>query len=111
MKYKQTEIIQIRPEIPEHIGIDYNTTGPMGGDSGHGAYTLLKFYIDTGATHVLIKDEKGKLLFDGNNINSTGPVSIEISVGGDWEAAGFTKNLKLLGLALLKKEVIKSTNY
>jgi hypothetical protein len=111
MKYIQTETVQIRPAIPEHIGIDYETTGSMGGDAGHGAYTKLRFYADCGATNVLIQDQTGKILFDGNGVNSTCPVIIEISVGGDWESAGFTKNLKLLGLNLLKKEVIKSSNY
>jgi hypothetical protein len=111
MRYKQTQVIQIKPEISEHIGIDYETTGPMGGDSGHGAYTKLKLFIRNGATDVTIRDESGKIIFDGSNINSSGGATVEISVGGDWESAGFTKNLKLLGLALLKKEVIQSSAY
>lgn len=111
MKHKQTQVIQIKPEISEHIGIDYETTGKMGGDAGHGAYTKLKLYIENGATDVTIRDESGKIIFDGCNINSNGAATIEISAGGDWESSGFTKNLKLLGLALLKKEVIQSSNY
>jgi hypothetical protein len=111
MKHKQTEVIQIKPEISEHIGIDYETTGCMGGDAGHGAYTKLKFYIENGATDVTIQDETGKVIFDGSNINSNGSATIEISACGDWESAGFTKNLKLLGLRLLNEEVIKSSNH
>ena len=111
MKYKQTEIIQIKPEISEHVGIDYETTGPMGGDAGHGAHTKLKVYIENGSMDVTIMTEMGKVIFDGKNINSHGGVVVEISANGDWESAGFTKNLKLLGLKLLKKEVSQSSNY
>lgn len=111
MKYKQTEIIQIKPEISEHVGIDYETTGKMGGDAGHGAYTKLTFYIEHGSTDVIIRDVAGKIIFDGSNINNSGGAVIEISANGDWECAGFTKNLKLLGLKLLKKEVNQSSNY
>jgi len=111
MKHKQTQVIQIKPEISEHIGIDYETTGSIGGDAGHGAYTKLKLFIEHGATDVTIRDESGKIIFDGSNIFSSGGASIEISAGGSFESAGFTKNLKLLGLALLKEEVIQSSNY
>ena len=111
MECKQTKIIQIKPEITEHVGIDYETTGRMGGDGGHGGYAKIKFFIEHGSTDVTIRDLSGAVVFQNNNFNNNGGGSIEISVFGDWELTGLTKNLKLLGLNLLKNEVTESSNY
>ena len=94
-------------DMPEHPEVEYRSTGPRGGDAGHGGYTTLRIAMDSGAKEVRVLDYRGRVLFDSErpyHANGT-PDVIELTVRGDWEMSGLDVALKQLGLHLLQRDL------
>jgi hypothetical protein len=98
---KTAHVIQDVPEIP---GFYFVTTGPMGGDAGHGAEAVLEIqFPSTGAVVDLSNSEERfpDACFDTiDTLNST----LRITVFGDWEIGGLEDGLIELGRQLAAKK-------
>jgi hypothetical protein len=92
------------PVIPEHVELEYQTTGPCGGDAGHGGVTTLTLKFDSGATNLVVRDWRGDVVFRTDE-----PVNLELQVLGDWEMEGLDRALKRLGLHLAQRDTTKET--
>jgi len=88
----KTTVQKVKIEADAHTmtNLEYETTGPMGGDTDHGGKTNLVLNLGHGA-HVMINDKKIK---DHSNLD---PLKINIQVTGDWEMLGLEQALQKLG--------------
>lgn len=83
------------PTIPEHPQLTFISSGPMGGDAGHGADAVLKItFPNTGA---IVELSNPEARFEDHDTQGE---EISISVCGDWEIDGFEEGLITLGRQL-----------
>ena len=92
----KTLIQKVRIDGPAHTStsLEYETTGPMGGDAAHGGKTNLVLNLGSGAM-VSIND---KIVTDDYDSQ---PMKINIQVAGDWEILGLKQALRKLGEEVL----------
>ncbi len=90
-------------EMPEHPCLTFESSGPQGGDAGHGGWTSLTMQddFDNATANVCQLGFKadGKLDNEGINFNQIRRASM--SVSGDWEGAGLSLGLIRVGLGLV----------
>jgi len=105
---KTAHVIQDTPEIP---GFYFVTTGPMGGDAGHGAEAVLEIqFPSTGAVVDLSNSEErfpdSEERFPEACFNTTDTLNstLRITVFGDWEIGGLEDGLIELGRQLAAKK-------
>lgn len=89
--------------MPEYADIGYRSTGPQGGDSGHGGWTKLTLNFRSGDAAIRVRDRDGFALLDTDKLDEP-PGLVEIMVRGDWEMHGLELALKGLGLHLISAE-------
>lgn len=92
--------------MPEHAVIRITSTGPQGGDSGHGGWTKLVFAFHGGDAAVRVVGRNRRCLVDTDDLGTL-PATVEIMVRGDWEMNGLELALRRLGLHLLQVEMDK----
>lgn len=90
--------------MPEHAEIRMTSTGPQGGDSGHGGWTKLTLNFRGGDAAIRVRDRDGHALLDTDKLDEP-PGQIEIMVRGDWEMIGLELALRRIGLHLLQTEM------
>lgn len=100
-----TAQISVVAFMPEHVEVDYETTGPQGGDAGHGGETKLTLRFESGSRQVRILEADGGVMFDTEASHNWEPYEVEITVRGDWEMAGFDLALKQLGIQLIQRDL------
>ena len=83
--------------IPEHLDVTAETTGPQGGDAGHGGNTSITFEENGSGTHtVTVKLRNGATL----DIESGEWESVTITAWGDWEGCGMHMGIRNAARAL-----------
>ena len=90
--------------MPEHAALTLVTSGPKGGDAGHGSWTKLTFRFESGSAAVRVADRNSRCMLDTDAANEL-PGVIEITVRGDWELEGLELALRHLGVHLLRCEM------
>jgi hypothetical protein len=82
-------------DLPEVLTLNFNSTGPQGGDAGHGGSAILRITSDNGVNSATFYN------FNGDQVASIGgdcmPWSVVINAQGDWELNGFAEALIDLG--------------
>lgn len=84
--------------MPEHVGVDYTSTGPCGGDAGHGGSSTLIMDSESAIFNVALYDENGEEIVERDGVKE-----VVISVAGDWEMEGLELALRFLGSCLSAK--------
>ena len=82
--------ISIYPCMPEGMTIDFHTTGPQGGDSGHGGVARLIVEYGSGMYEVETADP------------TRFTHSAAVSAYGDWELTHMAAALAILGECLIR---------
>ena len=103
---KTAGVIQDVPEIP---GFYFVTTGPMGGDAGHGAEAILEIQFPSAGAVVDLSNPEERFpdaFFD--NMETMNSV-LRITVFGDWEIGGLEDGLIELGRQLAAKKAGSQT--
>jgi hypothetical protein len=85
------------PDMPEEIGLTVETTGPMGGDAGHGGWTYVEFYNDSDVLQVEVENRHGQF-------QSVDASKVRITVLGDWETHSMLDGLSKIGLRVMLAE-------
>ena len=85
-------------EMPEHVSVNYRTTGQQGGDAGHGGSTELELRVDCGMYTFEIY--RGEVCVMGVDSGDSSPLTIKITAQGDWEMEGLDCALVALGESL-----------
>lgn len=89
--------------MPEYAEVVYRSTGPQGGDTGHGGWTKLTLNFRGGDAAIRVRNRDGYTLLDTDKLDDP-PGLVEIMVRGDWEMYGLELALKGLGLHLVNLE-------
>lgn len=88
----------VEGDMPEHISARFETTGPQGGDTGHGGSATLEFEIESGDYTIEIADGKGRTIYSHEGYGA-GRV-VRITARGDWELGSLAAALVSLGQQL-----------
>lgn len=94
--------IEVDAYIPEHPSVTFTSTGPQGGDAGHGGRAELAIEFGGGSHEVIVERWE-----DGRWV----PVLVDTDAGdeglrlrvvscGDWELDGLTRAIKRIGRRL-----------
>ena len=78
----ETTVIATSQDIPEFPVLIFDTTGPMGGDAGHGGNAYIGLVAGTTGAGLLVVDREGNDLLD---YEMGDEVRVFLSVCGDWE--------------------------
>lgn len=95
---KEILIAAVEGDMPEHISATFESTGPQGGDSGHGGEASLEFRIESGDYSIAVEDGKGNILYAFEDYGE-GRV-VRITARGDWELGSLGDALIELGRQL-----------
>jgi hypothetical protein len=94
-------LIDIVGEQPEHISLRFITSGPQGGDSGHGAEAELTIAVESGEYELAIKrDERTRQLSEAT-----------FMARGDWEVNSLEESIVRLALAIIRERLGLSLEY
>lgn len=89
------KIAYVHTEMPEHPEFSFITSGPMGGDAGHGADATLKIVLPS--TGALVELSGPETRFEQHQTMGS---TLSITVCGDWEIDGLEEGLIDLGRQL-----------
>lgn len=84
--------VKVIGDMPEHCDIQFNTTGTMGGDAGHGGNSSIRISQEGGASQINIDKNDVELFTNDDN-----GIDITFTVSGDWEMYGLVAALIRLG--------------
>lgn len=86
--------VQVEGVIPEEPTLRFTTTGPMGGDAGHGSNATLEIVVDGGAYQVDVdKDQHGDIR------------RVAFTAMGDWEIHGLETTIVKLAHEVISRRL------
>lgn len=94
---------EVDANLPEEPTVRLLSTGPQGGDAGHGGEATIEIILPSTGALVVVENGKGETVFE-KQPHEVQEHKISITVFGDWELTGLENAVQILG-DLLKQHV------
>jgi len=96
-------VYETEAQLPEEPTVRFISTGPQGGDAGHGGEATIEIILPTTGALVVVENDKGETVFE-KQPHEVQEHKISITVFGDWELTGLEDAIQILG-DLLKQDI------
>lgn len=95
MTENRSMLIDIEADQPEHVALRFLTSGPQGGDSGHGGHAELTFGVESGDFECTIEREDETRRLTG----------ISFMARGDWEIESLERAIVKLAFEIVDRRL------
>lgn len=96
-------VYETEANIPEEPTVRFISTGPQGGDAGHGGEATIEITLPSTGALVSVENSKGETVFEKQPYEVQ-EHKISITVFGDWELSGLENAIQVIGDLLKEHE-------